>query len=962
MSKKKQPFNEWKHEVSFDMWQGELQNYEDGGEVSASSSPSFWERTFGGSNDGSPSGLAAYEGYTQEDAVRDAGFANVAEAQALGKSLENITPRDILEFVPVVGDLLGAEEIYRELQKAEPNWTLVGILGGATVIGLVPGAGDAAASAIKAGARKAASITGTATADVIGAARALADGDLTGHLVEHRGSKSSSQGSSVGARAAARNDYLIVDPTTGEHIPFKSDALVEDIVAATGADKKSFSKPRARGVGTTKPFEGYPAGTKIFRADQPPTKSPVVKTTPTAFHEVNVDDIRRKERLVSGLEPSEQRRLVGYTDRRRALLGETPFREVDRPQAIQDAVDNFDKRYATPEAKQEARVIYDAYDADNQSLKAIEEELRGDFEDMWEDGLIADAYESDIGVARQTTTGLGNRVMSEGRVGDKADPRQARAWVSSRMAAIKDLKAIQRAETRPVRSQQNISDDFKKLDEATKAFKVKHGVEGQRRLATSWKQEQRDAFRKDVDETTYEHFTTLADDIDWSDPKYDGYALDPRYGFTRVDSEGIPTGFVNNNLNKEFALKVSDAAWPDLQRRMGLQSQWSELYKDGDDLKRALEFAHQRSSYSFGLGQKPEKFGYKTQLWDDETDALVGTYDYKVDFTKSLADRLGVKDDFAGRGNVPTGSSTRREMKEMDRADNNAKRLEARKVQGGKAVDEQSVVDSRNVEQRARETASKEVAATRTKFANESVANTLSAAGDEAHLESLVIQQFGDMSTESIKKAMSAVSGQTIYRKSVDLNDLIDMVVTRNNRNLRKAASASNQAAEASASRRLNEVLTPDQQTLRRAQLAERKAKLAGTDVVEKNMGGAIRKRYAGGGFVEGDAVEEIVDGAHIPDTIPCSLPEGAFIVNAAAANHPKFKRELLSMGGEIIAEGFQPRYGNNYVDAIVGREEIYLPPPTAQRYSDYLEQVNDYGRAVKQKLGTGSLQPGERR
>ena len=279
MSKKKQPFNEWKHEVSFDMWQGELQNYEDGGEVSASSSPSFWERTFGGSNDGSPSGLAAYEGYTQEDAVRDAGFANVAEAQALGKSLENITPRDILEFVPVVGDLLGAEEIYRELQKAEPNWTLVGILGGATVIGLVPGAGDAAASAIKAGARKAASITGTATADVIGAARALADGDLTGHLVEHRGSKSSSQGSSVGARAAARNDYLIVDPTTGEHIPFKSDALVEDIVAATGADKKSFSKPRARGVGTTKPFEGYPAGTKIFRADQPPTKSPVVKTT-----------------------------------------------------------------------------------------------------------------------------------------------------------------------------------------------------------------------------------------------------------------------------------------------------------------------------------------------------------------------------------------------------------------------------------------------------------------------------------------------------------------------------------------------------------------------------------------------------------------------------------------------------------------------------------------------------------
>ena len=63
------------------------------------------------------------------------------------------TPRQILEFVPVIGDILGAEEIYRELQAPNPNWPLIGALGGATVIGLVPGAGDAVASAIKAGAR-----------------------------------------------------------------------------------------------------------------------------------------------------------------------------------------------------------------------------------------------------------------------------------------------------------------------------------------------------------------------------------------------------------------------------------------------------------------------------------------------------------------------------------------------------------------------------------------------------------------------------------------------------------------------------------------------------------------------------------------------------------------------------------------------------------------------------------------
>ena len=69
------------------------------------------------------------------------------------KDVANITARDILEFVPVVGDILGAEEIYRELQKDDVNWALVGALGGATIIGLIPGIGDAAAAGIRAGAR-----------------------------------------------------------------------------------------------------------------------------------------------------------------------------------------------------------------------------------------------------------------------------------------------------------------------------------------------------------------------------------------------------------------------------------------------------------------------------------------------------------------------------------------------------------------------------------------------------------------------------------------------------------------------------------------------------------------------------------------------------------------------------------------------------------------------------------------
>lgn len=59
------------------------------------------------------------------------------------------------EATPIIGDAIAAEEVYKELQKDEPNYFLAGALGGAAIVGLVPGLGDAAASAIRAGARKA---------------------------------------------------------------------------------------------------------------------------------------------------------------------------------------------------------------------------------------------------------------------------------------------------------------------------------------------------------------------------------------------------------------------------------------------------------------------------------------------------------------------------------------------------------------------------------------------------------------------------------------------------------------------------------------------------------------------------------------------------------------------------------------------------------------------------------------
>ena len=61
----------------------------------------------------------------------------------------------VADFIPIIGDAKAAKEVYDEMQKSEPNWALIGALGGAALIGLVPGIGDAAAAAIKAGAKKA---------------------------------------------------------------------------------------------------------------------------------------------------------------------------------------------------------------------------------------------------------------------------------------------------------------------------------------------------------------------------------------------------------------------------------------------------------------------------------------------------------------------------------------------------------------------------------------------------------------------------------------------------------------------------------------------------------------------------------------------------------------------------------------------------------------------------------------
>jgi len=94
-------------------------------------------------------------GYTAEGVQQEADkFVDKDAAPA-----KDITFKDAAKFVaeltPIIGDAMAAKEVYDELQKDDPNYFLAGALGGAAIIGLVPWVGDAAASAIRAGARKA---------------------------------------------------------------------------------------------------------------------------------------------------------------------------------------------------------------------------------------------------------------------------------------------------------------------------------------------------------------------------------------------------------------------------------------------------------------------------------------------------------------------------------------------------------------------------------------------------------------------------------------------------------------------------------------------------------------------------------------------------------------------------------------------------------------------------------------
>ena len=101
-----------------------------------------------------------------EETIQGGTMEDYAEyAKSLAVNIPEITWKDVgnvaLDFTPIIGDIKGGYETVQmigdELSKEDPNYYMIGALGGlgaaATIIGLVPGAGDFAKNAIMAGAR-----------------------------------------------------------------------------------------------------------------------------------------------------------------------------------------------------------------------------------------------------------------------------------------------------------------------------------------------------------------------------------------------------------------------------------------------------------------------------------------------------------------------------------------------------------------------------------------------------------------------------------------------------------------------------------------------------------------------------------------------------------------------------------------------------------------------------------------
>jgi hypothetical protein len=96
----------------------------------------------------------AFEDYSSMSSIPEESIDRTPLSAEQRRDLLRDSAKFVAEMTPIVGDAMSAREVWEELQKEEPNYLLVGALAGATAVGLIPGIGDAAAQAIRTGARK----------------------------------------------------------------------------------------------------------------------------------------------------------------------------------------------------------------------------------------------------------------------------------------------------------------------------------------------------------------------------------------------------------------------------------------------------------------------------------------------------------------------------------------------------------------------------------------------------------------------------------------------------------------------------------------------------------------------------------------------------------------------------------------------------------------------------------------
>lgn len=163
--------------------------------------------------------------------VKVGGFST-KNAPAPTPDLTPMTAKELgslaLDFTPIIGDIKGGYEtvqmIQKELDRENPNYYLIGALGGlgavGTIVGLVPAVGDAAQKAIMSGARMAAEKSGELAGELTGTARAVRDGDLD--FIRGRGTVEDTQDLSA-SRVIKGSDYF--NAPRGDGGRAKDDAL-----------------------------------------------------------------------------------------------------------------------------------------------------------------------------------------------------------------------------------------------------------------------------------------------------------------------------------------------------------------------------------------------------------------------------------------------------------------------------------------------------------------------------------------------------------------------------------------------------------------------------------------------------------------------------------------------------------------------------------------------------------------